>query len=124
MLLQSLDLVDRLLSKFKDQGILQMISLTIQQMIERGQHDSKFMMLSLLLASQIGEYINDCAELSPLIPIIVDNCSHASASLRFAAYHCLGQLSIDQGPKFQVLYGERVLPCLIVGASDKVYFVN
>lgn len=116
-------MVDQLLSKFKNHGILQLLSPLIQQLIERGladARDGRFLSIALLILSQMAEYVTSCEDFMPLMPIILSVCSHPSSTVRFCVFHCLGQLCIDQGPGFQKLFGENVLPTLVSGVSDEV----
>jgi hypothetical protein len=118
--LESLDVVDRLLSKFKEVGALQMVSRTVHELIGRGELDPKFQCLAFLLVSQISEYLSDCNELRPVVTLLVEKSRSSYPLVRFAVFHALGQFAADQSPTFQNMFSESVLPALIVGAKDPI----
>ena len=96
----------------------------VQQLMTQEDQDERYLFIAFLIISQMGEYLKNCSEISPIIPPIVAKCSFQSPSLRYSCYHCFGQLSIDLGPQFQIMFGDTVLPTLVVGIRDKVYFNN
>ena len=71
--------------------------------------------------SQVGEYVDDIELVKPLIAVLVQlviNDPHPQ--IRFACYHCLGQLAQDMSPDFQSRFGDDVLYVLINGIQDEV----
>lgn len=116
--------MDLLLSRFRDAGGLQIVSHSIQQLLERGEEDPRLQFIAFFLVSQIGEYVENPVELSPVITILIEKCKSIKSLVRFGCYHCLGQLSTDMAPKFQETYGEVALPALIVGMKAPILRVN
>ena len=51
--------------------------------------------------------------------MIIENCQSSKLELRFASFHCLGQLALDLRHKFQEYYGESVISHLIVGCKEE-----
>lgn len=87
----------------------------------QGDQDDQYLFIAFLLLSQMGEYLPNCAEISPIIPVLVNKSGSKNPKLRYACYQCLGQLSTDLGPAFQLMFGDVVLPSLVVGIKDKVF---
>lgn len=101
-----------------------MVSVIIQQLLSQGEQDEKFLFIAFLILSQMGEYLPNSSEISPIIPVVVTCCTSPNPALRYACYHCFGQLSVDLGPSFQAQFGDIVLPTLVVGIKDKVKFYH
>lgn len=70
--------------------------------------------------SQVGEYINDINNISAMVPIVIDHLQHPNAKIRYAALHCIGQISDDMTEEFQETFGESVLPAMIQLLEDPV----
>lgn len=70
--------------------------------------------------SQVGEYIDDIKNISAMVPIVLTHLKHPNAKVRFAALHCIGQISDDMTEEFQEEFGEQVLPILIETLNDPV----
>lgn len=70
--------------------------------------------------SQVGEYIDDINNISNMIPIVLSHLQHSNPKIRFAALHCIGQISDDMSEDFQETYGRDVLPALVAVLDDQV----
>lgn len=55
-----------------------------------------------------------------MVPIVLAHLKHANPRIRFAALHCIGQISDDMTEDFQSTYGQSVLPALIATLDDPV----
>ena len=55
--------------------------------------------------SQVGEYINDIQNISAMVPVVVQHLQHQNSKIRYAALHCIGQISDDMTEEFQETYG-------------------
>lgn len=70
--------------------------------------------------SQVGEYIDDIEKISLMVPIVLNHLEHANPKIRYAALHCIGQISDDMTEDFQERYGSDVLPALLKAIEDPV----
>ena len=70
--------------------------------------------------SQVGEYIDEISKISAMVPIVVQHLQHQNPRIRYAALHCIGQISDDMTEDFQSEFGETVLPALINSLADPV----
>ena len=55
-----------------------------------------------------------------MVPIVVQHLQHPNPKIRYAALHCLGQISDDMTEDFQEKYGTDVLPALIKCLDDPI----
>ena len=55
-----------------------------------------------------------------MTPIVVQHLQHPNPKIRYAALHCIGQISDDMTEDFQETFGSEVLPALIKGLEDPV----
>lgn len=75
--------------------------------------DWRYKNAGLMAFSQVGEYINDINNISAMVPIVVEHMAHPNAKIRYAALHCIGQISDDMTEEFQETFGDQVLPAMI-----------
>ena len=80
--------------------------------------DWRYKNAALLAACNVGEYIDDPAKLSMIVPIMVSHMSHAHPRIRFAAAHCIGQISDNCDNQFPRMYHEQIMPAIFSGLSD------
>ncbi len=45
--------------------------------------------------SQVGEYVEDIKDIANMIPAVIQHMAHANPKVRYAALHCIGQISED-----------------------------
>lgn len=95
------------------------LSSIVENLIANSENDQTNSFLAYLLLSQVGEYIDDIDEIGPVINITLQNCSHLNPKVRYACFHCIGQLSEDLGIKFIQNFGATVITFLIVGLEDE-----
>jgi hypothetical protein len=50
----------------------------------------------------------------------LSNLDHEHPRVRYAAIHCIAQLSTDFQPTIQKVYNEKIIPALIMAMGDKV----
>lgn len=50
--------------------------------------------------SQVGEYIDSVDKIAPMVPTIIAHFQHAVPKIRYAAIHCIGQISDDMTEEF------------------------
>ena len=74
--------------------------------------------------SQVGEYIDEISKIGAMVPIVVTHLKHQNPRIRYAALHCIGQISDDMTEDFQSEFGATVLPALIETLSDPVARVS
>ena len=55
-----------------------------------------------------------------MVPIVISHLSHQNPKIRYAALHCIGQISDDMTEDFQEIYGSEVLPALVKTLDDPV----
>jgi len=70
--------------------------------------------------SQVGEYIDDIKNIGNMIPVVLEHLRHSNPKVRYAALHCIGQISDDMTEEFQTTYGKLVLPALLPILEDPV----
>jgi vesicle coat complex subunit len=70
--------------------------------------------------SQVGEYIENITDIGAMVPVVLQHLAHENPKVRFAALHCIGQISDDMTEDFQETYGSDVLPALIKNLEDPV----
>jgi len=82
--------------------------------------DWRYKNAGLMAFSQVGEYIEDIQNIATMVPIVLAHLKHTNPRIRFAALHCIGQISDDMTEDFQATYGATVLPALLETLDDPV----
>ena len=111
--------VDRLLSAFESDYVIKLLSKRVE--IYLASDDWRYRVAGQFSQSQVGEYVKDIELVKPLISVLVQlviNDPHSK--IRYACYHCLGQLAQDLSPEFQTRFGDDVLYVLINGLQDEI----
>lgn len=111
--------IDKIISAVGDTICLPLMSSIVQNTISNDT-DWRYKNASLMAFSQVGEYINDINNISAMIPIVVQHLKHHNPKIRYAALHCIGQISDDMNEEFQETYGDQVLPSMIDLLEDPV----
>ena len=75
---------------------------------------------AFMALSQIGEYIENIDEIAPIIDTIGQFVDNDNPRVRYACCHCIGQLSDDMSPDFQLKYLDKVMPMLARRLEDNV----
>jgi hypothetical protein len=55
-----------------------------------------------------------------MIPRVLEHLVHKNPKIRYAALHCIGQISDDMTEEFQETYGDQVLPAMVAVLEDPV----
>jgi len=55
-----------------------------------------------------------------MMPIVLQHLKHDNPKVRYAALHCIGQISDDMTEDFQEMYGAEVLPAMIHNLDDPI----
>jgi len=111
--------IDKIISAVGEQKCLPILSSIVDTTINNDS-DWRFKNAALMAFSQVGEYIDDIKNISAMVPIVLTHLKHPNAKVRFAALHCIGQISDDMTEEFQEEYGQIVLPVLIETLNDPV----
>lgn len=82
--------------------------------------DWRFKNAALMAFSQVGEYIENISDIGAMVPVVNGALSHENPKVRFAALHCIGQISDDMTEDFQEAYGKELLPAMIKTLDDPV----
>lgn len=113
------DCIDRLISHVGAKTMLGFLSDCIKNLLQSGD-DWKRKHTAFMALSQIGEYMDNPEEARPIIQTIGEYINHDNPRVRYACLHCLGQLSDDMAPDFQILYLDLVMPMVAQRLQDKV----
>lgn len=54
------------------------------------------------------------------MPVVIQHLSDPHPKIRYAAIHCIGQISDDMTEEFQETYGNDVLPSLLERLNDPI----
>lgn len=111
--------IDKLISAVGDEICLPIISEIVNTTLHNDQ-DWRYKNAALMAFSQVGEYIDDIEKISVMVPIVLQHLQHPNPKIRYAALHCIGQISDDMTEDFQERYGAEVLPALIKTIEDPV----
>ncbi len=111
--------VDRLVSSVGEEIMLPLLSQLVQNTISNDS-DWRFKNAGLMALSQVGEYIDEISKIAPMIPIVIQHLMHPNPKIRYAALHCLGQISDDMTEEFQSNFHEQVLPAILTTLADPV----
>ena len=55
---------------------------------------------ALMAFSQVGEYIEDVETLATMVTVVLAHLTHENPRIRYAALHCIGQISDDMTEDF------------------------
>ena len=114
----SVDCLDRLISHVGAKSMLSFLSDCVKNLL--AEDNWKMKHSAFMALSQIGEYIDDPEEIAPIIQTIGEYIAHDNPRVRYACCHCIGQLSDDMAPDFQMLYLDKVMPMIAQRLEDKV----
>lgn len=79
--------------------------------------DWKHKYISIMLASQIGEYLEDHNDINDLIEVFLGFQDDENPKVRFAVYHVFGQYADDLGQPF-IEKNSHIVPKLFKGIED------
>jgi len=111
--------IDKIISAVGDEICLPSLSIIVNNTMSNEQ-DWRYKNAGLMAFSQVGEYIDDIKNIGAMMPIVIQHLQHPNPKIRYAAIHCIGQISDDMTEDFQETYGQDVLPALIKVLEDPV----
>ncbi|CAG9313658.1 unnamed protein product [Blepharisma stoltei] len=93
----------------------------IQTALTTPSEDWRIKYAALMTISELGQFIEESEKIAELVPILQAHTNQSlNAKIRYAAYHCLGQLSEDYEEEFQSAHHQIVVPLLAAGIADPV----
>ena len=110
--------IDRLIAHVGSQFMLKFLSDCVAKMLTCDDWKNKN--AALMALSQVGEYMENIEDVEPILQTIANHINHENPRIRYACLHCLGQLSDDMAPEFEVKYHEQVLPLFMSKVDDPV----
>ena len=111
--------IDKIISAVGDEMALPILSGIVNETLANDA-DWRYKNAGLMAFSQVGEYIEDIQNIAAMVPIVLAHLKHTNPRIRFAALHCIGQISDDMTEDFQATYGATVLPALLETLDDPV----
>ena len=91
--------VDRLVAGVGDEKMLPLIGVLVQNTIANDT-DWRYKHAGIMAFSQVGEYVDEVDKIRAMVPVIVQHVQHPNPKIRYAALHCIGQLSDDMPGDF------------------------
>lgn len=110
--------VDRLVAGVGDQVMLPLIGQLVTNTIQNDT-DWRYKHAGIMAFSQIGEYVDEIEKIKPMMPIVIQHLAHPNPKIRYAALHCVGQLSDDMPGDFQKTFQAEIMPALIAALDDQ-----
>ena len=111
--------IDNIVAAVGDQVCLPHLSVIVTQLMQNTA-DWRYKNAALMAFSQVGEYIENIDTVAPMLEQVVAHLEHPNPKVRFAAVHCIGQMSDDMSKKFQGKFGDDLLPHIIKVLDDTV----
>jgi hypothetical protein len=112
-------LIARLVENIGDTKMLPIVLPYIQQALAVNE-DWRMKYTGLMTIAELGSYINQADKVAEIVPIMISHTTHSHPKIRYAAYHCIGQISEDYKEEFQSTHHAAVCPVLIGGCDDTV----
>lgn len=91
--------IDKIISAVGDEICLPLLSQIVNNTLSNDS-DWRFKNAGLMAFSQVGEYIDNIQNISVMVPIVVQHLRHPNPKIRYAALHCIGQISDDMTEDF------------------------
>jgi hypothetical protein len=111
--------VDRLVSSIGEEIMLPLLSTLVQATLGNNE-DWRYKNAGLMALSQVGEYLDDIQKIAPMVPVVIAHLQHPVPKIRYAALHCIGQMSDDMTEEFQEAFHESVLPAATLILDDPI----
>lgn len=70
--------------------------------------------------SQVGEYLDGCKDVEPIIMAVLKFAENPNPKIRYAVCHCIGQIADDMQPEFQKSFHGSIMPMLMSLLNDAV----
>lgn len=116
-----MSLINEVIEVLEEEQSLPILSGLVLQMVK--VDNWKYQYSALMALSQVGEYVDDVAEIDPIIKIIIQFLESQHPKVRFAAIHCIGMIAYDMKGDFAARYYQDVIPILINLLNDSVQHV-
>jgi importin-5 len=91
--------IDKIISAVGDEICLPLLSIIVNNTLSNDS-DWRYKNAAIMAFSQVGEYIDDIKNIGAMVPIIINHLSHQNPRVRYAALHCIGQISDDMTEDF------------------------
>lgn len=109
--------VDRLVAGVGETTMLPLIGILVQNTIANDT-DWRYKHAGIMAFSQVGEYVDDIEKIRPMVPTILQHIQHPNPKIRYAALHCIGQISDDMPNDFQKNFHQDCMPIMIAALDD------
>ncbi|CAD8128052.1 unnamed protein product [Paramecium sonneborni] len=100
--------IDRLIESLGKQEMLPVLNPIVSELLKH--QDWRYKNAAIMALSQVGEYIEDVADIKPTIELILPMLNDSNSMIRYAVCHAIGQIADDMKPKFQKSYLHIVVP--------------
>jgi hypothetical protein len=90
--------VDRLISAIGEKIMLPILSQIVQ--ISLQHNDWRYQNAAIMSLSQVGEYLDGCKDVEPIINAVIKFFENPNPKIRYAVCHCIGQIADDMQPEF------------------------
>jgi len=116
-----MSLINSIIEVLEEEQSLPVLSGLVLQMVK--VDNWKYQYSALMALSQVGEYVDDVAEIDPIIKIILQFLESPYPKVRFAAIQCIGMIAYDMKGDFAARYYQDVIPILVNTLNDSVQHV-
>ena len=112
--------ISRMVEGLGEDFILPTVLNNIHQALTAQSDDWRIRYAALMAISELGQFIEEQNKIAELVPILITHAAAAHPKIRYAAIHCIGQLSEDYEEKFTEAHNSALIPVLITGLNDSV----
>jgi hypothetical protein len=112
--------ISRLVEGLGDDFILPTVLANIHSALTVQSEDWRIRYAALMAISELGQFIEETNKIAELVPILVTHAASAHPKIRYAALHCIGQLSEDYEEKFTEAHHSTLIPILLSGLADPI----
>ena len=113
-----MDLFNRITRSIGEEQTLPPFFNMLKSLVE--SKDWRYKYSAIMALSQVGEYITDLNEIDPVVKMALRFAKDPEPKVRYAAFHCIGQLADDKRFDFQIRYASTVVPALLEAFSDDI----
>lgn len=110
--------IDRLIAAIGQKVMLPVLSQIVQ--ISLSHTDWRYQNAAIMSLSQVGEYLDSCKDVEPIIMAVLKFSENPNPKIRYAVCHCIGQIADDMQPDFQVTFHGQVMPMMMSLLDDPV----
>ncbi|CAD8070471.1 unnamed protein product [Paramecium primaurelia] len=100
--------IDRLIESQGKKDMLPVLNPIVSELLRH--QDWRYQHAAIMALSQVGEYIDQVADIKPTIDLILPMLNNSNPMIRYAVCHAIGQISDDMKPKFQDSYLHSIVP--------------